>query len=132
MVQYSNLDRVMEAKVHYKNGTSSKRQMSSENFLEKINMKKVIISFAVMLATVLTGSAQIFVGGSMGLSHTSAERKDGNNTFTYPTQFGFNISPKIGYELSNKSAVGVNPTCRFFPRKYAKKTKKSVMPNLQN
>jgi hypothetical protein len=71
-------------------------------------MKKIVISFAVMIAAILTGSAQVFVGGSMGLSHTAAERKDGNNTLTFPTQFGFNISPKIGYELSNKLAVGVN------------------------
>jgi len=34
-------------------------------------------------------------------------------------------------EYETRSAI-LNPTCRFFPRKYAKKTKKSVMPNLQN
>jgi hypothetical protein len=98
----------MEPKTISKNGAYLKSLMSRKFFLRKVSMKKVIISFAIMMAAVLTGSAQIFVGGSIGLSHSAAERKDGSNTIKQPTQFGFNISPKIGYELSSELALGVN------------------------
>ena len=64
--------------------------------------KKIIISIIVMLMTTLTMSAQVFVGGSLGISYQIHEEWDKKS----PTAFQFSISPKIGYKLSNRFSVG--------------------------
>ena len=48
MVQYCNLDRVMEARDHFKNGASSKSQMSKENFRKKHNNMQKSLSLLII------------------------------------------------------------------------------------
>jgi len=56
MIQYSNFDRVMEARDHLKNGASSKSHMSRRNFLE-ILTKPVVMAF-VFSVFALTGCSK--------------------------------------------------------------------------
>ena len=55
MVQYSNFDRVMEARNHFKNGASSKSLTSRGN----VCLKTIIVLFAMLVALASGVSAQI-------------------------------------------------------------------------
>ena len=106
MVQFDNCERIMEARDHFKNGASLKSHMSRENFIRKVNMK-VIISFVVMMAAIFSGSAQVFVGGGLGMSFGNGKSSLGS-TDNSSSGFGFNISPQVGYFMTNDLAIGVS------------------------
>ena len=57
-------------------------------------MKKLFLSLLVGAAS-LTASAQVYVGGEVGLWRNN----DANHT-------SFSLKPQVGYELSNKWAIG--------------------------
>ena len=59
-------------------------------------MKKVFLSL-VVLASSLAASAQMYVGGEVGLWRDY----DANNT-------SFSIAPEVGYNLSDKLAIGLS------------------------
>jgi len=59
MIEYRNFDRVVEARDHFKNGASSKSQMSRENFL-----KKRILTILVFLTTGIMVFGQINMADS--------------------------------------------------------------------
>jgi hypothetical protein len=72
-------------------------------------MKKLFITIALALATAVACNAQYFVGGSLGLStHSSKTEIDGYGTVKSPSTFGFSITPKVGYYLNPKVAVGLS------------------------
>lgn len=60
-------------------------------------MKKFLMTIVAAIAAVSV-NAQIYVGGGLGLTSTSY---DGNSTTT------FKLLPEVGYNLDNKSAVGL-------------------------
>jgi hypothetical protein len=63
-------------------------------------MKKIFV-MAVMAAATLTANAQWYVGGTFGLDFTKANKDvDTRTTLT--------IAPEVGYNLSDKWAVGAN------------------------
>jgi len=67
-------------------------------------MKKFIIIAAALLLT-LGANAQVFIGGSFGLSVNS---QDENGSLTDYSSFAFNFMPKIGYFFNSKIAAGLN------------------------
>ncbi len=76
-------------------------------------MKKLVLTFAVVFATITAANAQLFVGGSLGLGINSigkTENTGGGTTVTVdPVKtLSFNINPRIGYNLNDKMAVGLD------------------------
>ena len=63
-------------------------------------MKKIVLMAAFMVASI-AASAQVYVGGSLGLESLKAN-KDANTTTS------FSIQPEIGYNLDENWAVGIN------------------------
>ena len=69
-------------------------------------MKKVF--FAVLFAGVVAVSAQaqMFVGGTLGLDYTARSSSyDGTKT-KYPSGFFIEFSPMLGFQISEKFAIG--------------------------
>ena len=80
---------------------------------QKKVMKKLVLTFAVIFATITAANAQLFIGGNLGLGVSSlgkSETTTGSSTTTVDpiNTFSFNIAPKIGYNLNDKMAVGLN------------------------
>ena len=76
-------------------------------------MKKLVLTFAVVFATITVANAQLFVGGNLGVGFTGASKTvtdDGTTTVTVdPVKIlNFNITPRIGYNLNDKMAVGLD------------------------
>lgn len=73
-------------------------------------MKKVLVSVVAVLAFALTSNAQLWIGGSIGASHTGGVEKNdplnGGDDTKYAKTNRVSISPKIGVDLSDKLAVG--------------------------
>lgn len=67
-------------------------------------MKKILMTVALMVVAV-AASAQIYVGGSLGLSSTKAGYLDGTEEPDAYTQF--HINPEVGYNLSDDLSVGI-------------------------
>ena len=69
-------------------------------------MKKFFITAAVVVASVCTVNAQYFVGGSFNIDGKYGKEKKGATSTDNPASFGFKLSPKFGYYLSDKFAIG--------------------------
>lgn len=63
-------------------------------------MKKLFLMAAMMVAT-LAASAQVYVGGGLGLGSSKADYDGAEATTT------FRITPEIGYHLDDNWAVGI-------------------------
>ena len=76
-------------------------------------MKKtfLVMMFAVM--TAICAQAQMFVGGSMGIDFGATKQTLGSTTNNGPATSAFELSPKVGYYLSDNFAVGLNATLAF-------------------
>ena len=74
-------------------------------------MKKLFITIA-FVAAAMFAQAQFFVGGSLGLTSTSAKEteKIGNvsSTFDGEKQFTFNITPSVGFMFNENMGVGLD------------------------
>ncbi|MDR1666182.1 MAG: hypothetical protein LBS03_00600 [Bacteroidales bacterium] len=71
-------------------------------------MKKIIILFAMIWATAtLVNAQQLFLGGSLGVEFASYNAKSGGTTLDGPFQLGLTITPKVGFYLNEKLAVGM-------------------------
>ena len=71
-------------------------------------MKKVIIAFVVLIATVFTSNAQVFVGGGVGLDYRGGKYKSGNTSVDAPSLFSIQFMPKVGFYLTDNFAIGFN------------------------
>lgn len=82
-------------------------------------MKKTFLSFALLVAIAATASAQLYVGGGIGISSqsgttTSSETKV-NGVVSTPvapevkgtSDFTFTFTPEVGYSINDKMGVGV-------------------------
>ncbi len=67
-------------------------------------MKKVMLMVAFMVATV-AASAQVYIGGGIGFSSEKEGYANGDEEPDAATKFHF--TPEIGYNLSDKLAVGL-------------------------
>lgn len=66
-------------------------------------MKKVLLLVA-MVCMGFFANAQLYVGGGLGVDFGSTKPKEGDKS----KDFGFFISPEVGYSLNDKMDVGVN------------------------
>ena len=76
-------------------------------------MKKLVLTFAVIFATITAANAQLFIGGNLGLGVSSlgkSETTGGATTVTVDpiNTLSFNIVPRIGYNLNDKMAIGLD------------------------
>lgn len=67
-------------------------------------MKKFLV-MAFMAVMALGASAQVYLGGSIGYAHKTIDVEDEGETFEVKSD-AFTIAPEIGYNLSEKWAVG--------------------------
>lgn len=78
-------------------------------------MKK-LISIAMVLSSTLCFSqlqkGNILIGGGLGVSKSKSEASYPGYIYTYKTT-SFDITPRIGYFLSNRSAIGLEPGYSF-------------------
>lgn len=79
------------------------------HYLNVINMKK-LFSLAILALSAFSVSAQIWLGGSLGFDRTKEKRSQLNNYTVEGTQYSFDFSPEIGYNLSDKVAVALSLT----------------------
>ena len=68
-------------------------------------MKKILLIAGLILA-VTTINAQYYIGGSFGISGNSGKNADGKK-IGY-SNMNFSITPEIGYNLSEKSDIGIS------------------------
>jgi hypothetical protein len=68
-------------------------------------MKKIMMTLAAV-AVAATMNAQVYLGGTLGLNFETklVDQKDPTNT---ATGMSFQIKPEIGYNLDEKSSVGI-------------------------
>lgn len=80
-------------------------------------MKKVLISVVAMVACAFTANAQLWLGGSLSASHSGGVEKnvvvdiddngkDVKDDIDDPKYNSFSFAPMIGFDLSDKFAVG--------------------------
>ena len=69
-------------------------------------MKKVILAVVVMVATVSMSSAQVFVGGGLGLDYIGGKTSSGGTSYDLGTGFAFSFTPKVGFFLNEDFAFG--------------------------
>ncbi|MDR2910224.1 MAG: hypothetical protein LBV47_02505 [Bacteroidales bacterium] len=70
--------------------------------------KKIIVFFIALFTFVVTGNAQVFIEGSLGLTHNKVELSGGAvSDDSHSTTVS--VSPKIGYWLNDNIAIGINP-----------------------
>ncbi|MBR1792949.1 MAG: outer membrane beta-barrel protein [Bacteroidales bacterium] len=72
-------------------------------------MKKVLLTIAAV-AFAFAANAQFILGGDLGFNRSSSYLVDDGDkyasTFT-PTDFGFSISPRLGYQFTEKIQAGL-------------------------
>jgi len=70
-------------------------------------MKKVLMMGVVLIATVFVSKAQVFIGGGVGFDYCEEKTKNGSNSFDKLSETAFVFSPKIGFYLNDKFAIGL-------------------------
>ena len=69
-------------------------------------MKKTIIIFIMLVATIAAGNAQLFVEGSFSVSHNESKSSNGDNNNTSSNLF-IHVSPKVGYWINDDFTMGI-------------------------
>ncbi|MBQ9471168.1 MAG: outer membrane beta-barrel protein [Bacteroidales bacterium] len=69
-------------------------------------MKKAIFAVIAMLAIGPMAKAQLYVGGSIGVNTQAGKETEENETEKLPQTTNLNISPEVGFFLSDQFAVG--------------------------
>jgi len=71
-------------------------------------MKRFFITAVLVASVMLTASAQLFVGGGIGLDISGGKDVVGPTTTDKLSSTTFQFSPKVGFFVSEDFAVGVN------------------------
>ena len=70
--------------------------------------KKVSILFVALVATILSGKSQVFVGGNMGFSSDGGKiETTGSADIVKPSEFSFSFRPFVGYQITDDFSAGV-------------------------
>ena len=69
-------------------------------------MRKTILTIAIALLVGISANAQFYIGGSLYFSNSSLKIEELKNS-SQPS-YTFSISPEIGYQLNEKTAVGLS------------------------
>ena len=70
-------------------------------------MKKFCIVFIMLITTIVVGNAQFFIEGGFRVSYSDS-KNTGSDIIYDLSSFSFSASPKIGYWLNDRMAVGAN------------------------
>ena len=71
-------------------------------------MKRVfLVVIAVVALGMYTASAQVIVGGGIGIDLNGGKVKAGSTEFDMPKTFTFQFTPKVGYYVTESVAIGV-------------------------
>jgi len=70
-------------------------------------MKKVIILLVALFAAVTLSNAQLYVSGGVGIHSDGGKYISGGDTKNFPSVLTLNISPQVGFFLSNDFLVGL-------------------------
>jgi outer membrane protein len=71
-------------------------------------MKKILFSLCLALSIVSSVSAQFFIGGSLGLTTQSGKTTRGSTSTDDDSYARFNFSPKAGFYLNDRFAIGLS------------------------
>ena len=74
--------------------------------IKQTKMKKIILTVVIALLVGISANAQFYIGGSLSFSHSSSKIEEVENS-SQPF-YTFSISPEIGYQLNEKTAVGLS------------------------
>ena len=75
-------------------------------------MKKLFITIAFVAATMFA-SAQLYVGGNLGMKITNSSLKSGSETQTQKKTFDLEIVPTVGYMFADNMGVGLDFGMKF-------------------
>lgn len=75
-------------------------------------MKKLFITMVFVAATMFA-SAQLFVGGNLGIDMGTQKNKYDGTTRTDAKTFGFDFNPSVGFMFSDNMGVGLDITFGF-------------------
>ena len=70
-------------------------------------MKKLFITIAFVAASMLA-SAQLYVGGSLGMDFSKSKDKDGSTTVEGDKVVAFDITPSVGFMFNDNMGVGLD------------------------
>ena len=83
----------------------------------KMQLKSVIITCIILVATTVAGNAQFFVQGNIGMMHQAGKRSYNDVSEDLPTTYAILFISKVGYRLNNVFAVGPNTLIQTISRK---------------
>ncbi|MDD3738305.1 MAG: hypothetical protein PHP31_03325 [Lentimicrobiaceae bacterium] len=70
-----------------------------------MKFKRLLITvFVVMFVT--AGYSQMYMGGTFGINTNGSKDVQGNVSVKGPSEFTFDLSPELGFILSDKLAIG--------------------------
>ena len=72
-------------------------------------MNRLIIVFIALITISVAANAQFFVEGIVGLQHQGGKESNGGVNNDSPSFLTIDVSPKVGYQLSDGIMVGANP-----------------------
>jgi outer membrane protein len=70
-------------------------------------MKRIFLAVMFAGITAVCAHAQLFIGGSLGLDVQAGKSKTDGTSTDLPATFALNISPKAGYYLNDRFALGL-------------------------
>lgn len=86
-------------------------------------LKKIVMAAAISLFAASVSDAQVYVSGSLSLSHSAGETeyKVGSKTETYDSNpvNSFTISPEIGFYVADGMSIGAEISYQFTKKKNA-------------
>ena len=86
-------------------------------------LKKIVMAAAISLFAAGASNAQVYVSGSLSLSHSAGETeyKVGSKTETYDSNpvNSFTISPEIGFYVADGMSIGAEISYQFTKKKNA-------------
>jgi len=78
------------------------------NYKQLSMCKKVSILFVAFAATMLSGNAQVFVGGNLGGGYSGGKTETtGSAAVDLPSTSTFRVNPFVGYQLTEAFSLGV-------------------------
>ena len=70
-------------------------------------MKKVYLAMIFAAMTAVSAQAQYFAGGMLGVDYSDSKNTYGTTSYNRPSSLSFELSPMLGYYLSDNLGAGV-------------------------
>jgi outer membrane protein len=91
-----------------------------------MKVKNIIITAALIVATAWNANAQLFIGGGIGIDYAGGKTKTGGTATDLAKTFIIDFSPRVGYWLTDKFAVGLQPGIYSATRKFPENNSKTT------